>query len=490
MKLTVFQSDKGDCLLLTSKDRKTVMIDGGMSNSYTKFVAPLWEQLKLKSLDVVYVSHIDSDHISGVLKMVNDLAEWRVFDFKGGKQPKAPRPPEIKEIWHNAFHEQIGDNQGKIEDMLAASSVVLSANDKDPISQMMTEGFQNLVTSKTEAINLSNRVSAKQLNIPLNRPAKGKLMMVRETEGKPAKKTIKLGSLSISLLGPYEEDLNNLRNEWNDWLKKNQATVKKIQQKAKSDEGNFATSEIANVGAAMDSEADMLREFQMKELKEQLKELEAETQQRLNKLKKGQTPTPLSQFEQDRLSRISALIASSEPDFDLAAKALGLRTKVTTPNLASLMLLVTEGEGAKKKTLALTGDGHSREILKGLQLYMKPEKKTGRIHLNVLKVQHHGAEFNIDAEFCQKVIADDYIFCGNGEHANPDLDVLQLIFDSRMVPGDTGDFKFWFNSNSKITEGDKKHMKAIENLVSKLQTKSKGRLSVEFLNGDSFELSI
>ncbi|HEY0322010.1 MAG TPA: MBL fold metallo-hydrolase [Pyrinomonadaceae bacterium] len=486
MKLTVFQSDKGDCLLLTSKDSKTLMSDGGMSNAYTDHVAPMWQQLKLKSLDVVYVSHIDSDHISGILRMVNDLADWRVFDFKGGKQPKSFRPPEIKELWHNAFHQQVGDNEGKIEDMLAANAVVLSADDKNSASQLMMQGFQNLITSKTEAINLSNRVSPKQLNIPLNRPAKGKLMMVRDNK----KKTIKLGSLSISLLGPYEEDLNNLRDEWNKWLKENQKTIKEIQQKAKDDEGRFATNEIGNVGASMVSESEMLREFQLEQMTDKLKELETETRKRLKKLQDDKAPSPLSRFEEDRLSRISDLMQSAEPDFALAEKVLGLRDKVTTPNLASLMLLVTEGAGAKKKTLVLTGDGHAREILKGLKLYMKPDKKTGRIRLDVLKVQHHGAENNIDTDFCQQVVADIYIFCGNGEHKNPDLDVLKLIFDSRMIPGDSGNFKFWFNSSSKATEGDKTHMKKVETLVSQLQAKSNGRLTLEFLDDHSFELSI
>jgi hypothetical protein len=41
VKLTVFQSEKGDCLLLESKDgTRRVLVDGGMKASYRKFVAP------------------------------------------------------------------------------------------------------------------------------------------------------------------------------------------------------------------------------------------------------------------------------------------------------------------------------------------------------------------------------------------------------------------------------------------------------------------
>ena len=42
MKLTVFQSEKGDCLLLTSEDgTRRVLVDGGMRPSYQEFVAPV-----------------------------------------------------------------------------------------------------------------------------------------------------------------------------------------------------------------------------------------------------------------------------------------------------------------------------------------------------------------------------------------------------------------------------------------------------------------
>ena len=39
MKLTVFQSDKGDCLLITSQDGKHILADGGMRASYKAHVA-------------------------------------------------------------------------------------------------------------------------------------------------------------------------------------------------------------------------------------------------------------------------------------------------------------------------------------------------------------------------------------------------------------------------------------------------------------------
>ena len=84
MKLRVFQSDKGDCLLITSKDGKRILADGGMSSSYSKHVTPTMKQLRSagEHLDVVYVSHIDQDHIAGILKMSDDAVKWRIYDYQ------------------------------------------------------------------------------------------------------------------------------------------------------------------------------------------------------------------------------------------------------------------------------------------------------------------------------------------------------------------------------------------------------------------------
>ncbi|HZH32806.1 MAG TPA: hypothetical protein VEY11_18710 [Pyrinomonadaceae bacterium] len=472
MRLTVFQSAEGDCLLLTGADRKRMLIDGGMNPSYREHVAETLSALK--KLDLVYVSHIDADHISGILRMMDDLVEWRVHDYEtkkdGGKKkarkpPAFPRPPEIAHIWHNAFHEQIGENAGEIENMLAANAVILSANNTDrkavvserqEISNAVVRVHQNLVTSEAQALELARRVGTKQLNIPVNqlelnkpvkKPVERKLLLVREKTKTP----IKLGGMSIYIIGPFKQDLEDLREQWNKWLKNNRDRLGDIQRRAKADEDSLVANEISGIKDSMLAESANVLDSKIEELEAEAKAL--------------------------GLADVKKLI--------------GRRDKVTTANLASLMLLVEEGAGAKKKTLLLTGDGHAKDILAGLNHYKKLDA-AGRMHVDVLKVPHHGAEFNTDQTFCDAVTADHYVFCGNGAHANPDLDIIQMYFDARMKPGDKRKFKFWFNSNSGASKKatDRAHMKKIEKLIPNLEARSGGRMSSEFLADHSFEFKI
>ena len=166
---------------------------------------------------------------------------------------------------------------------------------------------------------------------------------------------------------------------------------------------------------------------------------------------------------------------------------------MTPPNLASLMLLA-EADG---RTVLLTGDGHAREIERGL-------KEAGRLdaqdqmHVDVLKVQHHGAKANITEEFARAITADAYVFCGNGEHGNPEPAVVDLILDARLgtrsksAAGPSKQFRLLFNSSMAI-EGKKHHqdhMAALEKLVKRRADLSNGRLKFSFASGSSFDLKL
>jgi len=227
--------------------------------SYDAHVAAAMGKLQVakKALDIVYVSHIDEDHIGGVLKMLDDEAAWRVKEFQKNnpkiKTPTVPRPPKIKEIWHNGFGEMLQKKAKPIVDALSAMAPVLAGSD---LAEIRREALKqsDLVTSVGQAIEVSRRISPKQLNIPLNPRADGKLMMLRKNQ-----KPIKLGGLTITIIGPTEAHLEKLRSDWKKFLDsvKGKAQLKKIQDAARRTEELLGASEFDNLVSSLRLQAEM-----------------------------------------------------------------------------------------------------------------------------------------------------------------------------------------------------------------------------------------
>jgi Metallo-beta-lactamase superfamily len=424
MKLTLLPSDKGDCLLLESPDGTTILIDGGMSDSYTVHVRPFladWRNKQKRPLDLVYVSHIDQDHIAGVLQLMNDIVDWRVYRHKrehgeDWDKPEFPEPPEVARLWHNGFHDLIGENVGEVASMLAARGAQL-ATSAVPELQKLGADYQAIAASVPEAIKLSRRVSANQLKILLNKEFGGLLAMVRDP---PDENSVTSGTIGCART---RRSFPRVRRWAGD-------------EDARLDLGDIVTLDI-------DDE-------------------------------------------------------------------LGDRRAVTEENLASLMLFV-EHDG---KTILLTGDGHHTDIVAGLEHNNCLADGKG-LHVNVLKVQHHGSEHNLNREFAKRITADYYVICGNGMHENPDLRVLQVIAESRLGSGDQlstnpqakDPFEVWFNCSSEFLKkeiaqrkdqkrGFEKYVEAAEHFakveldMNRYVAQSGGALKARYLVDDPLVLDL
>lgn len=438
MKLTVFPSDHGDCLLLESGARR-MLIDGGPGTSFRKKVLPELAKTNQRPIDCVYLSHIDFDHIGGLLDLVDELYAWRVYDYRTKKgapadaPPSGVRPPEVLKVWHNAFSAMLEENAEPIASALGSTAVILGdlPMNVDAATNQVIRHHRDLATHTGHALQLTNRIGAGQLGIEVN-PEYQKGLMCLDGKAKPP--ALKLGKVKLTLIGPSLQTLEKLRREWNKWLDKNKTQVRKIQKAARDDADELASSAEAFL-APLKAEARTLAQ---------------------------ELSTPALD------ARLNELLA-------MRADELGLRSKVTPPNLASLMFLAEEGT----QSVLLTGDGHAQDILDGLKERGKLDAK-GNLHVNVLKVQHHGAEYNMTPDFAKRITADHYVFCGNGYEGNPELIVLQTIVDARPK----GKFKFWFNSTPENASYSK-HMTEVRKRVEELSKKTKKRMTYQFFD-DAF----
>lgn len=100
------------------------------------------------------------------------------------------------------------------------------------------------------------------------------------------------------------------------------------------------------------------------------------------------------------------------------------------PNLSSIMLFAK----AEGRTMLLTGDGRSDHLLDGL-LQAGLLDINGSLHVDLLKLPHHGSNRNITKTFFRKITADTYVASANGRDGNPDLATLIWLVESAAERG-------------------------------------------------------
>jgi beta-lactamase superfamily II metal-dependent hydrolase len=405
VKLKVFFAGDGDCLLLTSADGHHALIDGGRTDPFRKNAWPLLQTFAANGepIDLVVVSHIDGDHISGVLWLLELVAEWTRFEFQSGagqnpraKRPKQPKPPDIEGLWHNSWRAQLGALAGQIEAVAASvnDGLATATYRRTQPARQAIEALQDLGESITQGVELLRTVD-EDTPVPRNRGFKDDLVMLQD----PLKKQA-LGSTTLRVIGPGEEHLDALREEWRKWL---DTTAGK---RAAREEAERPTRRDAQGPALGVSGVDFL---------------EARTAE---------------------LAEATELVSSIAANVDIIHRTNP--RDVTPPNRASITVLAEE-DG---RTCLLTGDAAEEEILAGLRAAKKLDG--GPFRCNVVKVQHHGSEFNLSEEFARAVIGEQYVFCADGAHKNPDPRVVKTLVETRREV-DPSPFTVWFNCSPART---------------------------------------
>jgi hypothetical protein len=337
--LDVIPAGKGDCLMLhcgTKKEPRLIMIDGGPSGIYQRHLRPRISGIKTASgldeetplpVDILMVSHVDDDHIQGVLDLTTELR-----DQKANREPPLLR---VQSLWHNSFDDLLKTTPKELDAAAGFGAAALAGT-------IDVDDDEELDAAKVLASIPQGRVLRDDASFlakgtgtwKINHEFKGKLILA----AKPVKK-LSLDGVTMTIVGPMERELAELQKEHDAWLR---------QQKKAG--GKRAESSLAA-------------------------------------------------FIDDSIT-----------------------------NLSSLVILAQAGN----KRMLLTGDARGDMILEGLQIAgLLKAGESSTMHVDVLKVPHHGSANNVERSFFERVTADHYIFSGNGEHGNPERETLEMLFEAR-----------------------------------------------------------
>ena len=333
--LEALRARHGDALLLhvgSQNQRQLIMIDGGAARAYDDALKPRLRQLRGRRrapLDIrlLMVSHIDDDHINGVLDLTSEL-----IDADDEEEPQLVR---IRELWHNSFSDAIATSaaaSGPNRVQESALEVASAAGSDPEIASSLGSPCRLVLESVRQGRRL--RRDAARLKIPTNREFAGKVVL-RETAPSEG---IQIGDVQLQVIGPSQAELDDLKKRWRKDLKK---------------------------------------------------------------------------------------ILEKEKNRQLALQAAdALDTSVF--NLASIVVLAQSND----KRMLLTGDARGDMILRWLEDAGLLDE-AGRLHVDLLKLPHHGSDRNIVPGFFERITADHYVVSGDGKHGNPEPETLDMLFSER-----------------------------------------------------------
>ena len=208
--LEAMQAFNGDCLLLhggTADEPKLVLIDGGPTRTWGRSLKPRLEQLRRERapgggplrIDLAMVSHIDDDHVAGMVAFTADL-----ISQTGAKNV------DVEVLWHNSFDDII-DNID--EEMREAVLAGLTAPADMPRNDAIGEAQRAVLASVASGRTL--REHAATLGWSVNDPFGGLVSLPEEKA-----RTIKLGDMNLTVVCPRAAQLRKLNAAWEGELKK------------------------------------------------------------------------------------------------------------------------------------------------------------------------------------------------------------------------------------------------------------------------------
>lgn len=198
--LEALNAGKGDALFLhwgPSRDEAvTAMIDGGVSGIYRAHIGPRLDMLgDTVDLAFVMVSHVDDDHIAGVIDLAQAMATT------------SPPPATIQHLWHNSFHSLLSREH---LDALPASladklhKVATKLDGKAPEGTVVAQSFGQ---GRTLAVKAEQLFNDGTLATEVNAVFGGLVVAGAERN---------VGGMRLRVLAPDKDMLQDLADAWPD----------------------------------------------------------------------------------------------------------------------------------------------------------------------------------------------------------------------------------------------------------------------------------
>lgn len=170
----------GDCILVEYSPARFILIDGGYVDTYQNYLLPKLKDIATRGgrLDLLVVTHIDSDHISGIVKLL--------------EEDELPIP--IDSIWYNGYrHVQSNVKVTTDTEMFVHKGICKVALEED-----------NKPISAKQGCTLSTLIMQKGL--VWNKPVGGGVIK--------APLSIPIGTAVIHILSPNDCDIDELNYFW------------------------------------------------------------------------------------------------------------------------------------------------------------------------------------------------------------------------------------------------------------------------------------
>lgn len=189
--IKMFKAENGDSFLLKFDNGQNILIDMGTHITYKSEIKD--ELLKLNNvnhkIDLLVVSHIDNDHIGGVIEFIKDNKKHQII--------------KVDEVWHNSYR-HLNFTKKKIVKINQKYKTILKNIKSQYTPQIMNEGTSNVTFEQGSS--LSSLLY--KYNYSWNKSFSNRAIFTDNIISK------KIGDIKMILLSPNQRKLDRLSSQW------------------------------------------------------------------------------------------------------------------------------------------------------------------------------------------------------------------------------------------------------------------------------------